>query len=35
MPVAFLRDHKEITLTVDVPEGRLGRAEPVRLVTFE
>jgi len=35
MPVALLRDHKEITLTVDVPEGRLGRAEPVRLVTFE
>jgi serine protease Do len=35
MPVALLRDHKEIMLTVEVPEARFGRAEPVRLVTFE
>jgi serine protease Do len=35
MPVALVRDHKEITLTVEVPEARLGRAEPVRLVSIE
>ena len=34
-PVALVRDRKEMTLTVEVPETRLGRAEPVRLISWE
>jgi serine protease Do len=35
VPVVLMRDRKEMTLTVEVPEPRSGRAEPVRLITFE
>jgi serine protease Do len=33
--VTLMREHKETALPVDVPEPRFGRAEPVRLITFE
>jgi len=33
--VALMRDHKEISLSVEVPEPRFGRAEPVRLLMAE
>jgi serine protease Do len=35
LSVALMRDHKETTLSVDVPEPRLGRAEPARLISPE
>jgi serine protease Do len=35
VPVALMRERKEMTLTVEVPEPRSGRAEPVRLVIVE
>ncbi len=33
--VALMRDHKETSLSVEVPEARVGRAEPVHLITLE
>ena len=33
--VALMRDHKETTLPVDIPESRLGRAEPAHMITLE
>ena len=33
--LAIMRDHRETSLTIDVPDPRLGRAEPVRIVSVE
>lgn len=35
VPVAIMRDHKEMSLTVDAEPHAGGRAEPVRMVMFE
>jgi len=35
VPVAIMRDHKEMSLTVDAEARAGGRAEPVRMVLFE
>jgi len=35
VPVAIMRDHKEISLTVDAEPRPGGRADPVRMVMFE
>ena len=35
VPVAIMRDHKEMNLTVDAEPRPGGRAEPVRMVMFE
>jgi serine protease Do len=35
VPVAIMREHKEISLTVDAEPRPGGRAEPVRMVMFE
>jgi serine protease Do len=35
IPVALMRERKEMSVTVEAPESRAGRAEPVRLVTLE
>lgn len=35
VPVAIMRDHKEMSLTVDAESHPGGRAEPVRMVMFE
>ena len=35
VPVAVMRDHKELSLTVDVPDRRSGRATPVRFVMVD
>ena len=35
VPVAIMREHKEISLTVDAEARAGGRAEPVRMVMFE
>jgi serine protease Do len=35
VPVAVMREHKEISMTVDTEPRSGGKAEPVRMVMFE
>ena len=35
VPVTLMRDHKETTLTVDLPQARWGRAEPAHIINAE
>jgi serine protease Do len=35
VPVTLMRDHKETTLTVELPPARSGRAEPVHIINAE
>jgi serine protease Do len=35
LPVAIMREHKEISVTVDAEPRSGGRAEPARMVMFE
>lgn len=35
IPVAIMREHKELSVTVEAGESRAGRAEPAHLVTLE